>query len=167
MRWVLFAFTAPWSLTVGYGWVLLMKLIGAAEKLRWEKTLVLTAQWRPWAAKRWKYSTTLGRGIVYHGEWRSLPGLVYSRIQSHEHVHVRQIEDLMMLSFLVGLAVALYTGQWGLGAALWWSGGLWQVPDFITALLRGGNAYRDSEHERAAYGQTDLGPDGKSWLDTH
>ena len=163
MNYVLFAFTAPWSVTVGWGWVLLMRLF-AAKDLRWEGTLVLTATWRPWVLKIWKYSTTLGRGIIYQPGRRAEPSAPWTQIQDHEHVHVRQIEDLMMLSFIIGLVVALCTGHWLLGLGLWWSGGLWQLPDFVTAALRRGNPYRSSEHECSAYAQADRGPDGKSWL---
>jgi hypothetical protein len=168
-RWIIFAFTLPWTLTIGYGWILLMRL-GAAHKLRWEKTAVLTAEWKPWVVKRWHYSTTLGRGIIYQPGLRADPGTAYTRIQEHEHVHVRQIEDLMLLSFVLGLVLGLFTHDWLLGLIVWTSGGMWQLPGFVTAVLRGGNIYRDSEHELSAYAQSDLdldGPDGKSWLDKH
>ena len=165
MRYLLFLFTAPYSIVVGWGWVLLMRLIGAAEDLSWEPTFVLTAEWKPWAAKRWQYTTTLGRGIVYQPGWRhDGPVERWSEIQHHEHVHVRQVEDLMLLSFIVGLCVGAATSNWLLGAILWASGGAWQLPNFLGAVMRGGRVYRDSEHERAAYAQADV-RDEKSWLD--
>lgn len=167
-KWILFAFVAPWALTVAWPWVLLLWAIRAVTLLEWEEGGVLTAELRPWAAKIWRYSTTLGRGIIYQPDCRAPRGVPTTRIQRHERVHVRQTEDLMMLSFVVGLVVALCTGAWWLWPVLWWSGGMWQLPNFITAMLRGGNAYRDSEHERAAYGETDLHDEsGRSWADDH
>lgn len=164
-RYILFAFTIPWTITVGWGWVLLMCAIRAAGDLGWETSSpevgVLTAVWKPWAAARWPYSTTLGRGIIYSPGERNEP---WTRTQQHEHVHVRQVEDQMMLSFVIGLVV-LTQGSPLLGVVLWLSGGAWQLPNFLTAVLRGGNVYRDTEHERSAYAQTDELHDGKdSWL---
>ena len=93
----------------------------------------------------------------------------FSRIQHHEHVHVRQVEDRMLLSLGVGLVVAFTTGDWWLGLALWASGGAWQIPNFVTAVLRYGlkGVYLGTEHELSAYAQTDARTGGKSWLETH
>jgi hypothetical protein len=166
MRWLLFAVTLPWTLTIGWGWVLLMTAIFACKTLRFEPTGVLTAVWRPWAAKVWKYSTTLGTGIIYQPEVRAYQGKPWTPTQEHEHVHVRQVQDQMLLALVVGTAVLLTvgftTGRWDVGAItgaiLWWSGGLWQVTNFITAGLRHGwnlrGVYRGSEHELSAYAQT-------------
>lgn len=185
MRYVLFAFTAPWSVIVGWGWIGLLWLCQVVRDLKWEETLVLTAEFRdwvikprklPWAPKDasgartliplWKFSTTLGRGIAYQ------PG---RRAKQHEHVHVRQIEDAMLWSFLMGLLALLWvgpvTGDWGVAFGLfltiWFLGGLSQLANMVTALMRRGDGYRDAEHELSAYAQTDVGPDGKSWLDRH
>lgn len=152
-KWILFFFTLPWTLTVGWGWVFLMCMIGAAHKLKWEGAGVLTATWTDWAVKKWRYSTTLGRGIIYQPGWRMPPTRHPSRIQLHEHVHIRQIEDLMLLGFIIGVIAAFFNPWFGL--ILWWSSGMWQLPNFITAWLRDGDPYRDSEHERSAYSQTD------------
>jgi hypothetical protein len=168
MRFLLYLTTAPYSLLVSYPWVLLMCLIRAAHNLRWEKTGVLTAEWRPWAAAKWQYSTTLGRGIVYQDIVRNGPGEKYSRIQEHEHVHVRQVEDNMMLSLVVGLVLWPVTGSIWTGLIVWTSGGVWQLTNFITAMMRHGvdHAYRAAEHERSAYAQTDARGAG-SWLSAH
>lgn len=166
MRYILFILTLPWTLTFGWGWVLLMRLIGACEELEWEPTLVLTAEWKPWAFKIWRYTTTVGHGIIYQPGWRSVgPVASWSEVQNHEHVHVRQSEDLMLISFVVGAVVAAVTHNWILGIALWWSGGFWQLPAYLTGWMRGGRIYRDAEHERAAYAQADRNEDGKCWLD--
>lgn len=176
MRWLLLVVTLPWTLTVGWGWVLVMVAIRAAGSLRFEDGLVLTATWKPWAQRRWKYSTTLGTGIVYQPGARAERDEPWTPIQDHEHVHVRQVEDMMTLSLLVGisvlLAVGLGTGSWTfaavLGAAIWWSGGLWQAPNFLTAGLRNGwnlsGVYRGSEHELSAYAQTNRWCGERSWL---
>lgn len=128
---------------------------------------MLTAEWRPWAARMWRYSTTLGRGIIYQPEHRARLGSPWTRIQHHEHLHVRQTEDLMLLGLILGTAVAVLTQDWTLGAVLWWSSGMWQVPNFLTAWMRGGHPYRDAEHEIAAYAATDEDAEGWSWLKRH
>ena len=167
MRWLLFPFTLPWTLTVGYGWVFLMMLIGAAKIPRFDFGYgVLTAEWKNWAAKIWGYSTTLGRGIIYQPDIRDEINGPSNMIERHEDVHVRQVEDLMVLSFVIGLIIYLITGNWLLGLLIWWSGGTWQLVDFFTAAIRFGwkNFYKDSEHERSAYAQCDLIRDaGMSW----
>jgi hypothetical protein len=184
LAWVRFAFTAPWAL-VGWLWCVLACLLQFADlkKLRFDGPGVLTSEWKPWFAKVYRYSTTIGRAIIFY------PGSK-ERVRRHEQTHLDQVEDLMLLSFLVGLVVALTTGNWLLGFLLWFSGGAWQVPNFLMAMLRYGHhlkwpadgsffgklkqvlsdlfigiAYRDSEHERSAYAQTDVGPDGLSWDD--
>lgn len=158
MGWVLFAVTLPWAITVGWGWVTLMAIVGAAEEVRLEEHGVLTATWRPWAASLWRFSTTIGRGIVFQAACRrKFTFENMGRIELHERVHVRQVEDLMLLSLIVGVVVFASTGNWLLGLALWWSGGAWQLPNFLTAAMRHGigQAYRRSEHELSAYSQTD------------
>lgn len=186
LAWVRFAFTAPWSL-VGWLWCVLACLFQFADlkKMRFEGAGVLTSEWKPWFAKLYPFSTTLGRAIIFS------PGVrENARVRRHEQIHMDQVEDLMLLSFLVGLVVGLCTGNWLLAFLLWFSGGAWQLPNFLMALLRYGHlvtwpkegfffgrlkkflsnlfmgvAYRDSEHERSAYAQTDTGPDGLSWDD--
>jgi hypothetical protein len=164
MPWILFVFTLPWTLTVGYGWVGLMLLIGAAERPRWEEYGLLTAQWCEWVSRPrgasgrplWRWSTCIGRGIIYQAPRRRVHQSQPLRsTERHERVHVRQVEDLMLLSFIVGTVVALSTSNFLLGAALWWSGGLWQLPNFLTAIVRYGLkwGYRLSEHEKQAYAE--------------
>ncbi len=183
-NWVLFAFTFPWALIT---WLIGLLSIAAyvAHKPRFEQAALLTLEWRPWVREKlgFRYSTTLGRLIWYNiGHRDTKPGEdgagveaeLDERLERHETVHVRQVEDRMILAFLVGLAVAI--GFWthghvGAGFAwwlgLWTSGGVWQVPNFLGAICRYGwiGVYRDSEHERSAYGQTDRWPDGSSWWD--
>lgn len=164
----MYAVTLPWTVTVGYGWVLLMCLVWAAEweSVRFQGTAVLTTRWRKWAANIWGYSTTLGRGIIYHPSHVDDDVKIDTVLERHEHVHIRQIEDLMLLSLVIGIVVTFLTGVWWHGIVVWWSGGMWQLPNFATAALRGWNAYRDSEHELSAYSRTNIISErhiGKSW----
>lgn len=201
--WVRFAFTLPWSLTA---WLLglLSMLVFATKIPRFEGAGILTVQLRSWLSRRWGYSTTIGRVIFWGDGFRTLKdddpdteanerveSELDERHERHERTHIWQIEDLMLLSFLVGLVTAIHTGDWGFGFFLWWSGGFWQVPNFLMAFLRFGHTvswpqgdaktwdkfkafaknvyeviYRDSLHERGAYGTTDRWPNGESWAHT-
>ena len=157
MGWVLFCFTLPWSVTVGWGWVGIALALGIAVEPRFEEHGILTARWTLQVAKIWRYSTTLGRGIIYQpGARRVLSTDPMTRTEQHERIHVEQVEDLMLLGLLLGLVVWGWTGNWFLGLMLWWSAGAWQLPNFVTAAMRFGwkNAYRFSEHERSAYSQS-------------
>lgn len=164
MKWVLFALMLPWTLTVGWPWVLLMTAIRAAGSLKFEGDGVLTAIWKQWAAKRWKYSTTLGSGIIYQEGSRH--SVDETSIQFHEHIHVRQVQDQMAMSFILGFVICVIlivtTSRLplatGVGMGIWWSGGLWQAANFLTSGIRNGwsleGVYLRSEHEKAAYAQT-------------
>lgn len=169
--WVLLVFTAPWA---AFSWLLgVLSMVFWLAHRPWPVGAgILTLEIRPWLARWWRYSTTIGRCIWWQPERIDRKADLDERLERHERVHVRQNEDLMVLSFIVGLAVAIghwWFGRWSTGAwwwfGLWVSGGLWQVPNFLTAILRYGwrGVYRDSEHERSAYAQTDLWPDGESW----
>ena len=168
MSWILYCVTLPYTLLVGYGWVLLMVCIGAAKAPKFDVGYgILTAEWRSWAAKTWKFSTTLGRGIIYSPGARDDMFGPSNRTECHEIVHVRQVEDLMCLSLLVGIIVWVITSNWLLGLLIWFSGGLWMGLGYVTAALRYGikNMYRDSEYELSAYAQTDIRPGSShSWL---
>ena len=166
-KWVLFAFTAPWSV---FAWTLgcLSVGLGLAHKPRFEGAAILTLEWRKWVTRWWHYSTTVGRVVWFQPDARDAAVELDERLERHERTHVRQVEDLMLLSFAIGLVVALSGNPW-LGLGLWFSGGAWQLPNFVTAMLRfgWGRGYRDSEHERSAYAQCDLWPNGESWWTTY
>lgn len=164
-EWALWFISLPWTLTVGWGFPLLMMCIGAVspKSLHMRKRLVLAGVWKEWAAEIWKFSTTLGHGMVFQER-----ALLNTRIPRHEDIHVRQHDDDMMRSFLAACLIFAVHGVdfWWVALIIWWSGGLWVAPNFLTAWLRGGRPYRDSEHERAAYGQTDIMPRvHRSWED--
>lgn len=170
-RMILFAIHSPWGCGVGWTWLALMMLIGAAHDVRWVPGLVLTAQWRPWVRKvGWVWSTTIGRCIIYQPESRDDTVEIDTRIERHEQIHIWQSEDMMALSLLVGSVVYAATGDAWLAGGIYFTGGAWQFPNFITAGLRTGftmaNMYENSEHERSAYGQTDVPRIvGKSWAE--
>lgn len=185
MRWILFAIVLPWTLVLGYPWVLFFAVF-AAKGLRFEKGGVLTAVWRDWVVRPrksgrpiWRYSTTLGRGIIYQPDRRRarledpLTGT-----ERHELVHIRQVEDRMTLSLLVGLAVFLgvgiVSGDWTFGAlfglGVWTSGGAWQLPNMLAGAFRYGfnseGLYFSTEHERSARAQTSSwAGGGRRWED--
>jgi len=116
------------------------------------------------ARNLWRYSTTIARGMIFQ------PNLSPRTIQ-HEYVHVRQAEDRVLLAFVVSLVVAFVELE-PLWLILWITGIAWQLPNFLTAVMRGGHVYRGAdgrigpEHERSAYAQTDTHHvKGVSWLD--
>lgn len=200
MRYILIPLTLPMFLA-GYLYVALFTMLGATRRHRFDtKMWTWEAVWAPWVVKQrtwlakwplgrksqdeegqptgnfWKYGTTLAYGIIYapsavaEGDTTEAD----TRYERHEDVHVRQGQDEVVLSFIVGLAAAI--GFWALGhpaagfgwwLGLWCSGVLWRLPNMLTAVLRGGHAYRDAEHERSAYAQTDRWSDGKSWIEHH
>ena len=157
-------YTLTWPTFLGYLFPLLMVAVFAAKDLRFVENAVLAATWRPWVTRFWKYSTTLARGMVFHP-------LAGSRTVAHELVHVNQQEDRVLLALVISIVWAICDGNglesWALHLAVWSSGVLWQVPNFLTAVLRGGHVYRDAEHERSAYAQTDDRNFEGSWLQAH
>lgn len=157
------------SILVGWGYVLLFTAAFAAHSWSFDKeNLVLSAVWRPWVAKFWKYSTTVSRGIIYHPV-----SAANARIREHEMVHVRQVEDRVLLALVLGIVaaslVAAQASPFFTFLGFWVAGVAFQLPNFLGAVLRGGHVYRDSEHERSAYAQTDIHhtSNGKSWLQDH
>lgn len=190
MAWIRFAFAFAWGL-LGWAWVALACVLFFADfkSLRWESHAMVTAEWRPWFAKFFKYSTTLGRGIIFYPGARDAEDALDERVERHERVHVWQMEDISFRFLLVGILVTACTGDWVLGIALWLSGPIWMITNFGTALLRFSHnaewpkgdengfkkflkfirhlamdiAYRDSEHERSAYAQTALMGEDSWW----
>jgi hypothetical protein len=144
------------------GWLFPLLAVACffARDLRMIDDAVLAATWRPWlVAKGWRWSMTLAAGMVLHPDSGE-------RVLAHERVHVRQAEDNAIGALVFALLVSLVElhPAWML---LWPSLMLIQTGAFLGAVLRGGDVYRDAEHERSAYAQTDLRPDGSSWLGQH
>lgn len=145
--------SAP-SLVFGLISLAVLGLVGAVSCLRvggsgaWS----IDATWRPWVARRWRYSTTLGLSVIYHPEH-----LGHQEVERHEAVHVRQHQDHAFLGAILGLAVVWWS--WEAALLLWCASPFFSAPCWLTAWLRGGDPYRDAEHERSAYGQVASGWD--------
>jgi hypothetical protein len=150
VNWWLFPTSLP-SIVLGHIVFVLSFAIGLTRKPRY-RDRVLTAEWRPWFAKIWRYSTTVGHFIGRHPRHGA-------RTWAHELVHTRQYVNLCLLSAVIsGVLVAIpnYGLSWIEGLILWGtSGAAWLLPNYLTGWIRYGDAYRGSEHERSAYAQTD------------
>lgn len=121
---------------------------------------ILLVQWWKWWDGIWDFTTciayVLGASRYHQSEatWFHEVG-----------VHVKQYEDLAVLSDIVALGVYLSTGNWIVALVIWGTGGpLWMAPNYLTALRfrKAGKAlgyklwrtmYMFSEHERSAYAQ--------------
>lgn len=174
MRAILVYATLPAALPC---WALgmLTVLCGIARDPRWDENYVLSVVFRPWVQTFWKYSTALPRMVFYQD--RDETAAADTRVERHEHIHVFQMENNMMVSMLIGKAF-MFNGDLLLGGAIWVSGALWILMGYLTAGMRygfkskivGGREvggwYRDAEHERSAYAQTDLPFKlGQSWAE--
>lgn len=137
---------------LGYAYVGLAIALGLAHQPRVEGELVAVATWRPWWAKRWRYSTTVGRGMCL-----SPKAVESERIWQHEMVHVRQTEDACAQAALAAIALWFVGTPWWAALALWIVAPASLAVNLGTSALRHGiaGAYRQSEHERAAYSETD------------
>lgn len=166
MKRLIYRILSSLSLILGYAFLFLATALLFAHKI---KLKAATAQWRPWFASRFKYSTTVGSAIIFNpnhlGDESEL------RIRAHEKVHIRQFEDDAVFFVLLAAweVVAFLSPLWVrlvfTVPVLWL---LLYVAKWLNAWLRGGHVYRDAEHERSAYAQTDTHlTGGKSWLDDH
>lgn len=171
-----FLVSLPNDLLVGWPAILLVWLFWG-EHLRWEgEALVCQLKRTSWPARSWyrikvagKYvqkkdgtwqtwgGTTLGHAIFY-GPGRTLGGApeFYGPLQRHEHVHVEQLEVIMLHAFIVGTSAWLAGADWWIGAAIWATGYLLMgATGWLVAWLRGEDPYRGATHEESAYAQTD------------
>jgi hypothetical protein len=144
---------------VGWLWLLLCMVTGLAKfKVEFPVWWLPVGTWRGWWARIWRFSTTIGFAVVLHPNHGA-------RVRRHEFVHVRQFRDQALLGLMLGGA-AFWWGDPCLALALWIGSPLFMVPNFFGAVIGGGDIYRDAEHERSAYGQTDeLDGPGSSWLE--
>lgn len=162
-RYIPYVWTWPFDVVIWLVWLLLCSLWG--ENLRWEEGC-LVFNWRSgsWPARTWYRpwgGTTLGHAIFYNWYVKTEPDVEnFEPIQVHEHVHVEQYEAWMLASCVIGLVVQLTVGlahgQWVtgsvLGGIIWFLGYAWMgVGGYLTAIVRGEDAYRGSQHEEAAY----------------
>lgn len=165
--WVLFALALP-AVILGHLFVLTLCLVFIAKwsSLRYQGAGVLTVKARDSVAKVWGFSTTIGRGILYHPLAYDETAAIDSPTERHEFVHIRQYEDECAWGFLGGLICALILLSAGLDAGqffatwatIWFLSPLTKLPAFLTAVLRYGprGIYLDAEFERSAYAQTQI-----------
>lgn len=157
MKWVLLFVTLPAALVC---WILSLVslMLNITKAPRWEPFLVLSLELNDHVAKHWAYSITLPRVIVYCPGARDASTAPTSLVEQHEHIHIRQIEDSMFVSFLLGLCVLWCTANLLVSGVIWLSGAVWLLLYYVTAAMRHGTkkAYLYAEHEAAAYSQTDL-----------
>lgn len=149
------------------GWLLggLSLLLGICRdpRLDEEFPFVLTLTWRQWVADRWRYDMALMFCRIAHPRRNEASA---ERLAQHERVHIRQAIDIVVLGALVAFFVVWASP--GIAFALWTSSPLWKLAYFAGVLLRGnGHIYRDAEHERSAYAQTDKRDFEGSWLEDH
>jgi hypothetical protein len=164
-RWLLMLVGLP-TLFGSWAAIVLLVCCGAAHRLRLAPGLLLTGAWRSWADHG--YSVTLGRAVVFTPRAYDATPVADNRVEQHELVHVRQAEDENAKSLLLALTVLVATGNHWLSLCIWCSGGLWLFVHNVAAATRYGVrfAYRDAEHERSAYAQTDpQRVPGTSWLE--
>jgi len=110
---------------------------------------------RPWGG------TTLGHAIFYGSTAVLSRG--WTRLRAHEHVHVEQAEVAMLQSFIAGaaggvtlLALGHFLAALVFFLILWASGYLMMgAAGWLTAFLRGEEAYWGATHEESARAQDD------------
>lgn len=138
-------YVLAWPRFLGWLFPVLACGLFLARDLRRLPDGVLAASWRPWFGRLWRYSMCLAAGMVFHPD--AHPSSVI-----HEYTHMRQSEDLALAGALLAPVLVLLTGSWW--AVLLWPGMLLvQLSGYLGAVLRGGHAYWDAEHERAAFAQ--------------
>jgi len=184
-HWILYLICLPWDLLVGWPIVIGIRLFWGEKLRRetpppydyWKGGgggWCLTTQFKPGArpvneggwywrkkTKRPWGGTTLGHAIFYGPNGRKDEG--WSRTQAHEHIHVEQFEVAMLRSFFVGLLVGIvllalghYWWALGLFLGIWTTGYLLMgAAGWLTAILRGEEAYHGATHEESARAQDD------------
>lgn len=150
------------GIVLGWTWPTLCVFVGLADGIHFREKNELWAYWKPWMAKVWPYTTTFGYGRVTH-----VTHLADKRLMRHEKTHKRQWQDDAVRGLLVAalnLLVSLAWGPWAAAVVTAATMPLFIITNYLSAWLRGGRPYLDSEHERSARGQTDTwGPSGASW----
>jgi hypothetical protein len=155
LTWRLWPWILP-SVLLGYVWITALLVLGMAQNPRYIRG-VPAVTWRPWVAKRWRFSTTIGHGYA-------MSPRASQRTYYHEHLHVLQYEDLCLLGAALSASLLPWLG-WQGSLILWaTSGAPWLLPgSFLGSILRFKRrgiswmeaAYRLTEHERSAYAQTE------------
>jgi hypothetical protein len=124
---------------------------------------MLVVDWYEWFDRRWPFTTCIAYifgGSPFAAENRST--------WFHEvEVHVKQYEDLAVLSTIIAVGVYFATGSWITALVIWGTGGpMWVLPFFLTAFRhrQAGKElgwktwkimYMFSWHEKDAYAETE------------
>ena len=124
----------PWLIpltlpTLLQGWLVgLLSLTLGFSQYPSVKRGVLMTFWRPWLAKRWRYSTTLGAWMGMHPDHGGTT-------EFHEAIHIQQYETANVLAAGVCGIVAFW--EWRLALILYaFSGMLWLLPNFLVGWVR-------------------------------
>ena len=167
LRLVLYVTSLPVDLLLAWP-MLLVTHVFWGEKLYWEDdALVSLRREGSWLDRKWRFSTSIGHAISYHSSHVALEGEPMAAVQIHEHVHVEQSEAAMLGSFLVAVTQFAVLGEawWWLCVLVWATGNLvWALSGWLTAILRGENAYRGAHFEEAAYAIDEVHTDNRPAL---
>lgn len=129
----------PSALPLAILWLLVGLVAG--EDWRFDSPIL---KWtlKPWAAKRWRYTTRLMFVEISHPSHKGSKSIAI-----HEDTHTRQMVDYAVLFFVVAL-IALAGGcdLWVFAGFLFF--GPWLLLlNYVTAWLRGHHPYRGAGHE--------------------
>jgi len=113
-----------------------------------------------WPMRTWyrKWGgTTLGHTIIYATGRSGKPGIVDTKIERHEFVHVHQFEAMQLLSFIftiwnVSTGFELVS-DWPLLLTYFAGAPIAYLASMIQAWLRGESPYKDNIMEESAYAQ--------------
>jgi len=123
--------------------------------LEWEEeALVCQVSEGSWLERHWKYSTTLGHGIIYRPDVRcpETGNKNWWPIQVHEHVHVEQMEAAALSFSIVAAVTAFITWSIWPFVFVWAPFNIYfHVGVWGAALLRGEHPYKGAHTEEAAY----------------
>lgn len=151
--------TAVWVLPAAVlSWAVLLPMwVAWGTRLHWNGGLWFELKASSWPARtwyrRWKGTTLVGGGFL--GPGMAGGDGIDTKIEVHEHVHVKQFEGLQLLSFLYGVAIVVWDHSLGgilLGLSVWSSGAfLGYLCASFQAWIRGEKAYSGNMLEKAAY----------------
>lgn len=122
-------------------------MLGLAKKPRRDRTdkgLAMAATWRPWVARRYKYSLTVAKAVFYHPAHGG-------PTQEHEHTHIDQAEVMTLAGFV--LALGLVWWSWIAALIVWATSPGLMGANYLQSWLDGDKkgVYRGAENEEAAY----------------
>jgi hypothetical protein len=171
MRWILHITSLP-ALIGSWLFFAILCAITAVKNPTLEPGLILSGYWAPWVSRFWRYSNAFGRVTIYQHKLISGDPSSAKRVRTHEQTHIRQSDDDMLKAFLVGVVAGLCAWNYWLFIGIWCSGFVWLMVHYLASMFRYGanrmqRVYRQAEHERAAYAQSDLNVRGTTWLERY